>query len=106
MGKVYHLNDLEEFFGADDWKLQINVSDIWNQYTNKKISLEKFNNEYYNRFIQYKEDINNLGNDIWNDLNNLLPKLKESFTEEDDLISLYDDLYDWADRNDILIKTK
>ena len=106
MGKVYHLNDLEEFFGADDWKLQINVSDIWNQYTKKQTTLEEFNNSYYNRLVEYKNDITNLGNDVWNDLNTLLPKLKESITEEDELISLYDSIYDWADKNDILIKTK
>lgn len=106
MGKVYHLNDLEEFFGADDWKLQINVSDIWNQYTKKQTTLEEFNNSYYNRLVEYKNDITNLGNDVWNNLSELLPKLKETFTEEDDLISLYDSIYDWADKNDILIKTK
>ena len=106
MGKVYHLNDLEEFFGADDWKLQINVSDIWNQYTKKQTTLEEFNNSYYNRLVEYKNEITNLGNDVWNDLNTLLPKLKETLTEEDDLISLYDSIYDWADKNDILIKTK
>lgn len=106
MGKVYHLNDLEEFFGADDWKLQINVSDIWNQYTKKQTTLEEFNNSYYNRLVEYKNDITNLGNDVWNNLSELLPKLKETFTEDDDLISLYDSIYDWADKNDILIKTK
>ena len=106
MGKVYHLNDLEEFFGADDWKLQINVSDIWNQYTKKQTTLEEFNNNYYNRLVEYKNEITNLGNDVWNNLSELLPKLKETLTEEDDLISLYDSIYDWADKNDILIKTK
>ena len=106
MGKVYHLNDLEDFYGADEWKLQINISDIWNQYTNKKLTLENFNNQYYNRLIQYKNDITNLGDDVWNNLSQLLPKLKETYTEQDDLITLYEDIYDWADKNDILIKTK
>ena len=106
MGKVYHLNDLEEFFGADDWKLQINVADIWNQYTKKQTTLEEFNNNYYNRLVEYKNEITNLGNDVWNNLSELLPKLKETLTEEDDLISVYDSTYDRADKNDILIKTK
>ena len=106
MGKVYHLNDLEDFFGADEWKLQINVADIWNQYTKKQLTLENFNTKYYNRLVEYKNDILNLGDDVWNNLSELLPKLKETYTEEEKLISLYDDLYDWADKNDILIKTK
>ena len=103
MGKVYHFNDLEEFFGSDDWKLQINITDIWNEYNQKKISVQDFNKKYYNRLLEYKTDISNLGNDIWIDLEKSLVKLN---TNEPDLSSVYDDIYDWADRNDVLIKTK
>ena len=103
MGKVYHFNDLEEFFGSDEWKLQINISDIWNEYNQKKISVQNFNKKYYNRLLEFKTDINNLGNDVWGDLEKLLVKLN---TNETDLSAVYDDIYDWADRNDVLIKTK
>lgn len=106
MGKVYHLNDLEDFFGADDWKLQIEVSDIWNQYSKKEITMEDFNKKYYNRLLEYKTDISNLGSDVWTNLSELLPKLLETNLEEETLIALYDDIYDFADKNDILIKTK
>jgi len=103
MGKVYHLNDLEEFFGSDNWKLEINVMDIWNEYNQKKISIEDFNKKYYNRLVEYKTDISNLGGDVWTTLEQLLTKLT---TSGNDSVATYEDIYDWADKNDILIKTK
>lgn len=105
MSKVYHLNDLEEFFGADDWKLTIDVTDIWNQYNKKGITFEQFNTEYYNRLVKYKSDIVNLGEDIWTTLQPLIVKLNET-KDIESITSVYEDLYDWADKSDILIKTK
>ena len=104
MGKVYYLDEMEDFVGADDWKLEINISDIWKQYTNKEISVEDFNQKYYNRLVEYKNNIVSLGTDVWNNLVALLPKLNE--VKDEELISLYDDIYDWADENDVHIKTK
>jgi hypothetical protein len=103
--KIYHFNDLEEFFGEDDWKMQIDVTDIWNQYNEKKISLKDFNAKYHNRLLEYKKDISDMGDDVWVKLTELLEKMKVK-KEENELISLYDDIYNWADQNDILIKTK
>lgn len=104
MAKVYHLNELEDFYGSDDWKLVIDVTDIWNSYVNKKITLENFNKSYYDRLFEYKSDIDALGSDVWNDLNIILPKLNE--TNTGGISAIYDDIYDWADSNDIQIKTK
>ena len=105
MSKIYFFNEMEEFFGEDDWKMQIEVTDIWNQYNEKKITLVDFNSKYQNRLLEYKEDITNMGDDVWEKLVELVGKMKER-NEEDDLISVYDDVYNWADQNDILIKTK
>ncbi len=105
MSKIYHFNEIEEFFGEDDWKLQIDVTDLWNQYNEKKIDLVNFNSMYHNRLLEYKKDISNMGEDIWTKLTSLLEKMKDK-SKEEELISLYDDIYNWADQNDILIKTK
>lgn len=104
-GKIYHFEEMEEFFGGDDWKIQINIVDIWNKYSNKELTLEQFNKEYRDRLIKYKEEITNLGNDVWNDIVPLINKMNEN-KEEEQIFSLYEDVYDWADKNDILIKTK
>ena len=105
MNKVYYFNELEEFYGEDEWKLQIDVTDLWNQYNEKKIDLINFNAKYHNRLLEYKKDVSEMGEDVWTKLSGLLEKMKDK-SEEDELISLYDDIYNWADQNDILIKTK
>lgn len=104
-GKIYHLDEMEEFFGSDKWKMQVDVTDIWNKYSNKEITLEQFNNEYYNRLVKYKNEIVDLGNDVWNNLVELLNNMKGK-KDEDDLLPVYENIYEWADKNDVLIKTK
>lgn len=104
-GKIFYLDEMEEFFGGDDWKMQIDVSDIWNKFNNKDIQLDQFNTEYRNRLMEYQKDIANLGSDVWNDVVPLINKMIEDKTEEK-LFPLYERIYDWADKNDILIKTK
>lgn len=104
-GKIYHFEEMEEFFGSDEWKIQINIVDIWNKYSNKEITLEQFNNEYRERLLKYKKEILNLGNDVWNDIVPLINKMNEN-NEDEKIFALYEDVYDWADKNDILIKTK
>ena len=105
MSKIFYFNEMEEFYGEDEWRMQIDCVDIWNRYEKKEITLEMFNNEYNGRLNKYKNDIVGLGDDVWNDLVPLINKMKES-TEEEKLYPLYEDIYDWADQNDILIKTK
>ena len=105
LGKIYHFEELEEFFGADEWRMQIDCTDIWNKYESKELTIEQFNTEYMNRLLKYKNDIINLGTDVWNKVVPLINKLNESKDEETSL-PLYEDIYDWADQNDVLIKTK
>ena len=104
-GKLLYFNEMEEFFGGDEWKLQIDISDIWNKYGNKQITVEQFNKEYAQRLIKYKEQISGLGNDVWNDL---VPKINDLNTKKtiEESITVYDSIYDISDQNDILIKTK
>lgn len=105
LGKIYYFNEMEEFFGEDEWRLQIDISDIWNKYENKELTLEQFNIEYVQRLIKYKEQIIELGADIWNKLVPLINKLNTN-KELNESYNIYDDIYDISDQNDILIKTK
>ena len=104
-GKIYHFEEMEEFYGGDDWRMQIDVTDIWNKYEKKETTLEAFNQEYQNRLMKYKTDIVNLGADVWNDLVPLINKMSEN-KDEKTLLPIYEDIYEWGDKNDILIKTK
>lgn len=105
MSKIYHLDELEEFFGGEKWKLSIDVTDIWNNHNDNKTSMLEFNNLYRNRLLEYKKEILQLGNDVWNDLVPLLNKMNEKKKDEE-LYSVYDDIYSWGDKNDVHIKTK
>ena len=105
IGKICHFDELEEFFGADDWKLELNITDIWNKYESKELTVEQFNKEYAQRLIKYKEQITGLGNDVWNKLVPHINDLNTNKTVEESL-NIYNNIYDISDQNDILIKTK
>jgi hypothetical protein len=105
MSKIYHFDELEDFYGEGDWKLQIDVTDLWNMYNEQKLDLLSFSKNYYNRLIKYKNDISNVGEDVWDNLQPILKKMNER-KEEKELLPVFEDVYDWADKNDILIKTK
>ena len=103
--KIYHLTEMEEFFGADEWKLQIDVTDIWNQVSSGAITFEQFNQQYAQRLNKYKNEILQLGNDVWNKVADYINEVNTKKTKEESM-SVYESIYDWADEFDILIKTK
>jgi hypothetical protein len=104
--KILYFNDMSEFFSQnEDWKVVMDISDIWNKYTTNQLTIEQFNKEYSNRILTYKNNIISLGNDIWEEVNILTHKLINTSIREES-IKLYDDIYDWGDKNDVLIKTK
>jgi hypothetical protein len=106
MGKIYKFEELEDFVSKNEnWRLTINIIDIWNQYQEKKITVEQFNKAYADRLTQYQSSINELGPEAWSSIEQLIPKLT-STNELNESINLYDDIYDWGDKNDVLIQTK
>ena len=105
MPKILYFTEMEEFFGGDDWKLEINITDIWNKYESKELTIEQFNIEYKNRLLKYKSDIINISTDVWNKFVPLINNLNIKKTYEDS-VNIYESIYDISDKNDILIKTK
>ena len=105
MGKVYHFNDLEEFYGSDEWKITIDLTDIWNKVSKNEITYEQFNQEYSKILVQSKDQIVKLDTEAWN---SLVPHINELTTKKtkEDSFELYENIYDVCDKNDILIKTK
>jgi len=105
MGKILYLSEMEEFFGQEEWKIQIDLSDIWNEYSKGNKTIEQFNKDYVQRIIKYKKNILDLGNDVWNEVVPLINDMNNKKTKEES-IPIYESIYDWGDKNDILIKTK
>ena len=104
MSKIYYFNELEDFFGDDQWKLQIDVTDLWNKYNEGKIDIQSFNAQYAKRLSDYKGEVTELGDDVWSELGLLIEKMSTN-NDEKELLSIYDKIYNWADKNDVLIKT-
>lgn len=104
MGKIYYFNEMDEYFDSE-WKLTIDISDIWQTHQSDNTNMLDFNKKYIDRIVKYKKNINDLGNDVWEGILPMLNEIKEE-TDEKKIISVYDKIYDWADGNDILIKSK
>jgi len=94
MYKLYVENDND----YSDWDIIINVSDIWSKY--KKITQE-FLLEYKTRINEHKNTIiDTKGVNTWNDLVMILNGIKDINQSSGKL----EEVYDWADKNNILIK--
>jgi len=100
IGKLFIESSDEE---DTDWKLTIDVSNIWNQYENKELSLINFNNQYANELLKQNENINNINSECWNELETIINELKQS-NEIETSDTIYDKIYDICDKCEILIK--
>lgn len=82
-----------------DWDITINISDIWDKYETVN---KNFLFEYKTRINQYKNDIiYKKGVNVWNNLVLILNDIKDANQANGKL----DEVYNWADENNILIKT-
>lgn len=97
--KLYEQNDI-------DWKLILNISSIWNDFIyNDNNQLISFNEKYINFINKQKQlIIEKTSQDAWNSLNELIVKLNNNKNNIKNSISIWDDIYDWADGNSVQIK--
>ena len=89
-----------------DWKLIIDVSTIWNDYEQKKISLVEFNNQYATYLINQGTTISEkIGESCWQELEPVLVNELRTSIDADKSENIYDKIYDLCDKYEILIKT-
>jgi len=81
-----------------DWKLSLDISSIWQQYTTGTISLSSFNTKYIEFLNQYKELITEKTS-AWDKLQKIITKLDEKKDKINESRNLWDDIYDWGDTN-------
>jgi hypothetical protein len=87
----------------DNWDLIMNFKDLWNKYTSNEMDINNFTIKYKYRINEYKNDIINIkGVEIWNSLVNILNSLTEY--NESNCYSKFDEIYNWADKNNIKIE--
>jgi len=91
--------------GSDDWDIVMDFSELWDKYSKKEINLEKFVYNYKYKINEYKNTIiKKKGVDVWDDLVIILNDFKDY--NKINSHRKFDEVYDWADKNNIKIKTK
>jgi len=97
-------DSMDDFEGAEDeeiqWPENIDVSDLWTQYREKKFSQDQFLTNYNKRLLEKKDNLIKLGTDCWNDL------IKSVNKKEKDFHNYLNEVYDWADKYGIKIISK
>lgn len=95
----------QEYTEDVDWKLTLDVSNIWNQYSNENISIVDFSKAYKKNILEQQNNIiSKISQEAWNKLQPVVMKL-ETIQDEQSANSIFDDIYDWADANLVYIKT-
>lgn len=87
------------------WKLIIDISKIWKQYETNTVSIEQFNNAYI-QFLKNNKNIIIEKTNTWDKLNDIISRLEEKKDNEQNCLSIWDDIYDWGDNNLVEIKTQ
>ena len=88
-----------------DWKLTLDISKIWKDSLYENVNdLTSFNDQYIN-FLNKQKDliIKQTSEEAWNKLQELITKLGENKDKITESTSVWDDIYDWADGNNVLI---
>jgi hypothetical protein len=88
-----------------DWSLILDISKIWKDslYQNND-ELLQFNEQYINFLNQQKDLITKqTSEDAWNKLEILINRISENKDKLEESVSVWDDIYDWADSNSVQI---
>lgn len=91
-----------------DWKLLLDISKIWNESLYENVNeLISFNDQYIN-FLNAQKDLitRQTSEDAWNKLQELITRLNENKDKLEESITVWDDIYDWADGNMVQIKAQ
>lgn len=101
-GKLFIETDESD---SEEWKLIINLTNLWKDYSNQQKSLLDFNNEYATILTENSEKIASACGDMcWNEIEPYaVNKLKEA-TNEEESETIYNSLYDIFDKYEINIK--
>ena len=100
-GQLYIETEIDE--SELEWKYIINLSDIWKEYETNK-NLTNFNNKYYNKIIENKNNLSEKIGDF--SVDEIIPIAKElkSDLNQEESEKTYNKLYDIFDKYEIKIE--
>lgn len=100
--KLYIDDDISENI---DWDIVMDFSDLWGKYLNKELDIKSFIIKFKHKINEYKNTlISKKSLDIWNELVIILNNFKNY--EPITMHKKMNEFYNWADKNNIKIKTK
>jgi len=87
-----------------NWKLRINVANIWEKYP-EEVDFEEFKSSLISKLNTYTEEVNEkFGKDEAIEYENLVDDINTT-DDEDEFDWAWQNLYDWADENLVWITT-
>ena len=98
---------IEETEDTEDipWKLILDMSKIWKDFTEQKISIVDFNNQYSTILTENSENIaQSCGDEAWNDIEPVVVNELRGAVDVEGSDTIYDKLYDIFDKYEIYIK--
>jgi len=88
----------------ENWAMTIDVSKIWQDYSNNKISLVDFNNQYASALMEQQQNIcSKVGDACWNEVEPIIVDELRKSVDEENSETVYNKLYDTFDKYDIYI---
>ena len=99
-GKLFIETDDGQY--DENWKMTIDISKQWQDYSNKTISIVDFNNQYASLLMEQQQNISaTVGDACWNEIEPIVVDELRSATNEEESEIIYDKLYDIFDKFDI-----
>lgn len=102
IGKLYIETDDSEF--TEEWKLTLDMTQIWADYSSQVISLLDFNNEYATILTNNSEVITKACGEVsWQEIEPYAVNELRKATNADESETIYNHLYDLYDKYEINI---
>lgn len=103
-GKLYVETDDSQY--DENWSMTIDVSKIWQDYSNNTISVVDFNNEYASFLMEQQQQISStVGDACWNEIEPIISDELRKSTNVEESETIYNKLYDIFDRFDVYVDT-
>jgi len=103
-GKLYVETDDSQY--DENWSMTIDVSKIWQDYSNNTISVVDFNNEYASFLMEQQQQISStVGDACWKEVEPIISDELRKSTNVEESETVYNKLYDIFDRFDVYVDT-
>ena len=88
----------------ENWALTIDISNIWQSYSNKSNTIVDFNNQYASALMEQQQNISStVGDACWNEIEPIIVDELRKAIDEETSETVYNKLYDTFDKYDVYV---